>query len=82
LHCRTEYAKAKANTLRIHTKKEFIQTELQQSNEYKGISQTGLYFPNEFILNLQKELKLLGIPGAVLTGEHFLHIKKTGRKHR
>ena len=76
LHCCTEYAKAKANTLRIHTKKEFIQTELQQSNEFKSISQTGLYFPNEFVLNLQKELKLLGIPGAVLTGGHFLHIKK------
>jgi DNA mismatch repair protein MutS2 len=76
LHCRTEYAKFKAGNLRIHTKKEFIQTELQQSNEYKSISQTGLYFPNDFVLNLQKELKLLGIPGAVLTGEHFLQIKK------
>ena len=81
LHCRTEYAKAKANSLRIHTKKEFIQTELQQSNEYKSILQSGLYFPNEFVLNLHKELKLLGIPGAVLTGEHFLHIK-TGREYR
>ncbi|MGC4104721.1 endonuclease MutS2 [Ferruginibacter sp.] len=76
LHCRTEYAKAKANTLRIHTKKEFIQTELQQSNEFKAITQTGLYFPNDFVLNLQRELKLLGIPGATLTGEHFLHIKR------
>jgi len=76
LHCRTEYAKAKAGSLRIHTKIEFIQTELQQANEYKAITQTGLYFPNDFVLHLQKELKLLGIPGAVLTGEHFLHIKK------
>ena len=76
LHCRTDYAKTKANTLRIHTKKEFIQTELQQANEFKSITQIGLYFPNDFVLNLQKELKLLGIPGAVLTGEHFLQIKK------
>jgi DNA mismatch repair protein MutS2 len=76
LHCRTDYAKAKADTLRIHTKKEFIETELQQSNEFKGITQSGLYFPNEFVLSLQKELKLLGIPGAVLTGEHFLQIKR------
>jgi DNA mismatch repair protein MutS2 len=76
LHCRTDYAKAKADGLRIHTKKEFIERELQQSNEFKGITQSGLYFPNEFVLNLQKELKLLGIPGAVLTGEHFLQIKK------
>lgn len=76
LHCRTEFAKAKSESLRIHTKKEFIQTELQQSNEFKAIIQSGLYFPNDFIINLQKELKLLGIPGAVLTGEHFLQIKK------
>jgi DNA mismatch repair protein MutS2 len=76
LHCRTDYAKAKADGLRIHTKKEFIETELQQSNEFKGITQSGLYFPNEFVLNLQKELKLLGIPGAVLPGEHFLQIKR------
>jgi DNA mismatch repair protein MutS2 len=76
LHCRTDYAKAKADGLRIHTKKEFIERELQQSNEFKGITQSGLYFPNEFVLNLQKELKLLGIPGAVLTGEHFLQIKR------
>jgi len=76
LHCRAEYAKAKANGLRIHTKKEFIQTELQQANEFKSIMQTGLYFPNDFVLNLQKELKLLAIPGAVLAGEHFLQIKR------
>ncbi len=76
LHCRTDFAKAKANALRIHTKKEFIQTELQQSNEFKNILQSGLYFPNDFVMNLQKELKLLSIPGAVLTGEIFLHIKR------
>jgi len=76
LQCRTEYAKAKAGSLRIHTKKEFIQRELQQSNEFKYVLQSGLYFPNEFVLNLQKDLKLLAIPGAVLAGEQFLQIKK------
>jgi DNA mismatch repair protein MutS2 len=75
-HCRTEYAKTKANTLRIHTKKEFIELELQQSNEFKLISQSGLYFPNDFTANLQKEIKLLGIPGAVLSGEQFLQIRR------
>ena len=76
LHCRTEYAKAKADTLRVHTKKEFIETELNQSNEFKVLLQSAQYFPNEFVLNMQKELKLLGIPGAVLKGEDFLRIKK------
>ncbi|MEI9957757.1 MAG: hypothetical protein WDM90_15985 [Ferruginibacter sp.] len=76
LHCRTEYAKGKTSNLRIHTKKDFIETDLQQTNEFKIISTSGLYFPNDFVLNLQKELKLLGIPGAVLKGEDFLQIKK------
>ncbi len=75
-HCRTEYAKTKANSLRIHTKKEFIELELQQSNEFKLITQSGLYFPNDFTSNLQKEIKLLGIPGAVLSGEQFLQIRR------
>ena len=75
-HCRTEYARAKAAQLRIHTKKEFIDNDLRQSHEYKHILSAGLYFPNDFTLNLQKEIKLLGIPGAVLSGEQFLQIKK------
>ena len=76
LHCRTEYAKQKAAALRIHTKKEFIEKELQQSNEFKFLLQGNQHFPNEFVLNLQKELKLIGIPGAVLGGDQFLHIRR------
>jgi len=76
LHCRTEYAKYRADNLRIHTKKEFIITELQQANEFKLIRQSGQHFPNDFTHNLHKELKLLGIPGAVLSGEQFLLIRR------
>lgn len=75
-HARTEYAKAKAAALRIHTRKEFIDTELRQSHEYKLLYDSGMGFPNDFILNLQKEIKLLGIPGAVLSGEQFLQIRR------
>ncbi|MFT3680680.1 MAG: DNA mismatch repair protein MutS [Ferruginibacter sp.] len=75
-YCRTEYAKEKAGALRIHTKKEFIETELQQSNEYKLLLQHGQYFPNDFVVNIIKELKLLSIPGAVLSGEQFLLLDK------
>ena len=75
-YCKTEYAKDKAANLRIHTKKEFIDLELRQSHEYKLLLQTGIYFPNDFILNLTKELKLLAISGAVLSGEQFLQIRK------
>ncbi|MBK8494768.1 MAG: DNA mismatch repair protein MutS [Chitinophagaceae bacterium] len=76
LHCRTEFAKNKANQLRLHTKKEFIITELQQSNEFKLLLQSGQHFPNEFTHNIGKEIKLLGIPGAVLSGEQFLLIRR------
>ncbi len=75
-HCKSDYAKNKASNLRIHTRKEFIEVELQQTHEYKQLSLHAQYFPNEYVLNLQKDLKLLSIPGAVLTGEQFIQIRK------
>lgn len=74
--CKTEYAKAKAENLRIHTKREFIETDLHQTHEYKFLVLQGEYFPNDFTLNILRELKLLGIPGATLSGEQFLSVKK------
>ncbi|MEO5944119.1 MAG: DNA mismatch repair protein MutS [Ferruginibacter sp.] len=76
LHCRTEFARHRSLNLRIHTKKEFIEMALQQSNEFKMIVQSGQYFPNDFSLNIAKELKLLSIPGASLSGEQFLLIRR------
>src|ERR1700733_12456639 len=75
-HCQTEYARAKAGDLRIHTQREFIELELRQSHEFKSLLQGGQYFPNDHPLNLSKELKLLGIPGAVLGGEQFMQIRR------
>ena len=75
-HCKTEYAKNLSLNLRIHTKKEFIETALQQANEFKAILQSGLYFPNDFAANIQREIKLLSIPGASLTGEQFMLIRR------
>ena len=75
-HCETEYAKEKTNELLIHTNKELIETELKQSYEYKQLLQSGIYFPNDHLLNLSKELKLLGIPGAVLSGEQFIGLSR------
>jgi DNA mismatch repair protein MutS2 len=73
-HCKTEYAKAKSEQLRIHTKIEFIERELKQTHEYMQLQ--GVYFPNDYVLNLSKELKLLGIPGAVLSGAELILIRK------
>ncbi|KAA9037698.1 DNA mismatch repair protein MutS [Ginsengibacter hankyongi] len=75
-HCRTEYARYKADNLRIHTRKEFIEPELRQAYEYKLFFQNHLHFPDDAVINLNKELKLLSIDGAVLAGNQFLLIKK------
>ena len=74
--CQTEFARSKADDLRIHTKKEFIEHELKQSEEYKQLLNAAQYFPNDYVLNLTRELKLLSIPGATLAGDQFLEIRK------
>lgn len=75
-YCKTVYAKDKAAQLRIHTRKEYIELELKQSFEFKSIFQQAQYFPNDFAQPLQKEIKLLGIQGALITGEQWLQIRK------
>lgn len=75
-YCQAEHARQKAMNLRIHTRKDFIDTELRQTYEYRQLLQHAVYFPNDFVLNLSRELKLLSIPGAVLNGEEILNIRK------
>ncbi len=75
-YCNTEMGRHRATQMRIHTRKEFIDLELSQSHEYLLLLNGGQYFPNESSINLHRELKLLGIPGAVLTGEDFLQIRR------
>lgn len=74
--CKSAYAREKAATLRIHTRLEFIQVELQRTSEFKSLLEQDQYFPNEDSLNLSREIKLLGLPGAVLSGEQFLQVRK------
>lgn len=74
--CQSEYAKEKALDLRIHTKKEFIDRDLRQSFEYKQLLQNAIYFPNDFVLNLSRDLKLLGIPGSMMIGEQLVSFRK------
>ncbi len=74
-YCQTEYAKNKAEQLRVHNHKKYIETELNQTHEFKLIQQQSQYFPLDFTLNISRHIKLLGIDGATLSGEHFLQIK-------
>jgi DNA mismatch repair protein MutS2 len=75
-YCQTEHAREKALDLRIHTRKDFIDRDLRQSHEFHQLLLNNIYFPNDYILNLGRELKLLGIPGAVLNGEEFMNFRK------
>src|SRR6476619_2042277 len=75
-HCRTEFARHKAETLRIHTKREFIEPQLRQTHEYKLLCLNHLPFPDYAVFNLSRELQLLNIEGSVLSGNEFLSIKK------
>ncbi len=75
-YCQTEYAVSKAGLLRIHTRVEFVQTELKQSHEFRQLIANAIYFPNDYIINLSKELKLLSIPGAMLGGEELQQLRK------
>ncbi len=75
-YCQAEYAREKAARLRVHTRKDLIDTELRQSHEYHQLLRNGIYFPNDYVLNLSRELKLLSIPGAVLSGEELMGIRR------
>lgn len=75
-HCQTEYARAKAENLRVHTKEEFISLELNQTAEFLEILNSSIYFPYDYVLNLQKQLRLLEISNAVLEQEDFLSLRK------
>jgi len=74
--CQVDYARQKAEQLRIHTNKDIIDLQLRQSHEYHQLLINSIYFPNDYILNLAKELKLLGIAGAVLNSEELMGIRK------
>jgi DNA mismatch repair protein MutS2 len=76
VHCRSEYARRRAFELRIHTHEKFIEPQLLQTHEYKLLFENSLYFPDDAVLNLSKELKLLSIEASILSGEQFLQIKK------
>lgn len=75
-YCQTAYARDKALHLRIHTRKEFIEITLKQSHEYRQLVANSIHFPNDYVLNLSKELKLLSIPGALLGGEQLMQLRK------
>ena len=75
-HCRSDYAKNKADGLEVYTEKNIIDGELRQSHEWRQLLQNNIYFPNDFVLNLSRDLKLLNIPGAIMSGEQLISFRK------
>ena len=75
-HCKTELGKEMAAELRLHTHIDYVKSALQQAHEYKQLTLLQENFPNDFILNLKRELRLLSIDGALLTGEQAMLLRK------
>lgn len=75
-HCKTELGKQMAADLRLHTHIDYVKMALQQAHEYKQLTLLQEHFPNDYILNLKSELRLLGIQGAILSGEQVMHLRK------
>ncbi len=72
--CRTDAARERVTSIRIHTHRDHASRELLQTLEYRNILTSGDHFPNDFVRNIHKELKLLSIPGGVLSGEQLLAV--------
>jgi DNA mismatch repair protein MutS2 len=75
-HCRGEWAKACAREIRIHNQIDHIRLALGQTQEFKWLLDQGLAFPTEEPLSILRELQLLGLSGAVLTGEQWMQIRR------
>lgn len=74
--CRTDLARERADNLRFHTRLEYVEKELSEAMEFKMLITGNDRFPNDFTDNLQKELKLLSIPGAVLSSNQLVDCMK------
>lgn len=80
--CRTDAAKERVRKLKFQTRIEYIEKALFQTEEYRNILSAQDHFPNDFTRNIEKELKLVGIPGAVLSGEQLNMLKQLAHTTR
>ena len=75
-YCQTNMGVELVNEMRIHTHQKYIEEALRQTEEFKFIKLANQYFPTDFVIDIRKDLKLLGIPGAQLTGEQWLLVRR------
>ena len=80
-YCRTDSGKERAANMRLMSRAEIIEKALLQTSEYRQ-SLAGPALPNDFETNLKKEIRLLAVQGAVLTGENFLAVRRLAENTR
>ncbi|XZF16706.1 endonuclease MutS2 [Chitinophagaceae bacterium MMS25-I14] len=74
--CRTDAARERVEQIRFHTRQDYVEKALLQTSEFKGTLGGSDHFPNDFTRNLQKELKLLAVSGATLSGDQLLAFRQ------
>ncbi len=73
--CRTDAAHTYVDQIRFHTRFDYLERNLLQTLEYKSTLEGNNHFPNHFTHNIERELKYLSIPGAILKGEDMLALR-------
>jgi DNA mismatch repair protein MutS2 len=73
--CRSDFSRRRVDNIRVHVKLEYIEKDLRQANEYKLVQQSGSVFPNDFTVNIERELKMLSMEGGFLKADQLLLIK-------
>jgi DNA mismatch repair protein MutS2 len=73
--CRSDAAKQRVEDLRLHTRLEYVQMALEQTQEYVNTLGGSHPFPADFTRNIERELKYLSIPGAILKGEELIALR-------
>lgn len=69
--CRCDAARERAENLKINDRRDFIEKALLQTSEYRSMIMGNDHLPNDFTKNVQKELQLLAISGASLSGQQL-----------
>ncbi len=76
-HCKSSLGKKQVEVMYISTEYVEIKKWLEQTHEFKSLTQTGTYFPLDYLVDIDKELQLLGIVNAVLSEDQLVDVKKT-----
>jgi DNA mismatch repair protein MutS2 len=76
-HCKSSLGKKQVEVMYISTEYLEIKKWLEQTHEFKSLTQTGTYFPLDYLVDIDKELQLLGIVNAVLSEDQLVDVKKT-----